>query len=129
MIVAAAIIAWLPVGGLSYFWQRTIGFQMHRFDVFRPGRFTPDFGPCKTALGILAVAARRGWVAFFPRERSLYRVCALAGAVTVAVQLPATHWFFYYIMWFLPFVLVAFLPTRRSSAVPRRETQRAERMR
>jgi len=36
-------------------------------------------------------------------------VCALAGAVTIAIQLPATHWFYYYIIWFLPFALVGFL--------------------
>ena len=60
------------------------------------------------ALEVLAVALAAA-VAFVPRERSLARVCALAGAVTIAVQLPADHWFYYYIMWFLPFAVVAFL--------------------
>jgi hypothetical protein len=50
-----------------------------------------------------------GAVAFVPRDRSLTRLCALAGAVTIAIQLPATHWYYYYIMWFLPFTLVALL--------------------
>ena len=36
-------------------------------------------------------------------------MCALAGAITIAVQLPAGHWFYYYIVWFVPFVIVALL--------------------
>ena len=36
-------------------------------------------------------------------------MAALAGALTIAVQLPAVHWFYYYILWFLPFVLIAVL--------------------
>jgi hypothetical protein len=34
-------------------------------------------------------------------------VSALAAAVTIAVQLPALHWFYLYIVWFLPLVLIA----------------------
>ena len=48
-------------------------------------------------------------VAFFPRRRSMAQVCALAAAITIALQLPAIHWFYYYIVWFMPFVLVALL--------------------
>ena len=35
------------------------------------------------------------------------QIAALAAAVTIAVQLTATHWFYFYVVWFLPFVLVA----------------------
>jgi hypothetical protein len=107
-IVALAIFLWLPPGGLSYFWQRTIDFQIHRFDVFSPWALNAGLHPVQTVLEVFAVLLAAA-VAFFPRERSLAQVCALAGAVTVAVQLPATHWYFYYIMWFLPFALVAFM--------------------
>jgi hypothetical protein len=117
VIVALAVFAWLPPGGLSYFWQRTVDFQIHRFDVFSPWALHAALRPIQTVLEILAVLLA-GAVAFFPRERSLYRVCALAGAVTVAVQLPATHWYFYYIMWFLPFALVAFLARPVSAPEP-----------
>jgi hypothetical protein len=34
--------------------------------------------------------------------------------VTIAVQLPAMHWFYYYVMWFLPFALVALLASPRA---------------
>ena len=34
-------------------------------------------------------------------------VCALAAAVLIAAQLAVTHWFYLYIVWFLPPLLVA----------------------
>ena len=34
-------------------------------------------------------------------------LAALAAAVVIALQLGVTHWFYLYIVWFLPFVLVA----------------------
>lgn len=123
-VVLTAIFTWLPPGGLSYFWQRTIAFQIHRFDVFSPWALHSTLRPIQAVLAVLAVLLA-GAVAFFPRERSLYRVCALAGAVTISVQLPATHWFYYYIMWFLPFALVAFLAGGGDAAKP--VAERAER--
>lgn len=107
-VLVVSIFSWLPPGGLGYFWQRTIGFQINRLDVFSPWALHPSLRPLQVALEVLAVAIVAA-VALYPRERSLARVAALAGAVTVAVQLPATHWFYYYIMWFLPFALVGML--------------------
>lgn len=107
-VVVVAVFAWLPPGGFSYFWQRTIGFQISRPDVFSPWALHPSLHPVQTLLEILVVILVAG-VAFVPRDRSLARVCTLAGAVTIAIQLPATHWYYYYILWFLPFALVGML--------------------
>jgi hypothetical protein len=115
-VTAAAVWLWLPPGGLHYFWQRTIGFQMTRLDVFSPWGLHPSLHPLQIALEVLAVTLAAA-VAFLPRERSLTRVCALAGAVTIAIQLPATHWYYYYVMWFLPFALVALLVGRQPEPV------------
>ena len=68
-------------------------------------------------------------------RRSLVQVSALAAAVTIAVQLPAVHWFYYYIVWFMPFLLVALLGNHRGDRVSsapapplaRREADEAER--
>ena len=46
-------------------------------------------------------------VAFVPRFKTPVQVAALAAAVTIAIQLTAGHWFYFYVVWFLPFVLVA----------------------
>lgn len=122
-VVAVAIYSWLPPGGLSYFWHRTLGFQLHRFDVFSPWALHPALHPLQTAIEVLAVLLV-ALVAFIPRKRSLGQVCALAGAVTIAVQLPAQHWFYYYIVWFLPFALVAFLaPMVRTPGAGPSDTQ------
>jgi hypothetical protein len=111
-VVALAIYAWLPPGGFSYFWQRTIEFQMNRVDVFSPWALHHSLHPIQLLLEAVAVGLV-ALVAFVPRERGLVRTCALAGAVTIAIQLPATHWFYYYILWFLPFALVAMLAGER----------------
>jgi hypothetical protein len=116
----------LPSGGLSYFWQRTIGFQLTRLDVFSPWALHHSLHPIQLLLEVGAVILALV-VAFVPRERGLVSVCALAGAVTIAIQLPATHWYYYYILWFLPFALVAMLvgerqPERRPAAPEPAET-------
>jgi hypothetical protein len=107
-VVAVAIYSWLPSGGLSYFWQRTIGFQLSRLDVFSPWALHHSLHPLQVVLEVGAVLLA-ALVAFVPRQRGLIRVSALAGAVTLAIQIPATHWYYYYILWFLPFALVAML--------------------
>ncbi len=63
-------------------------------------------------------------MAFRPRgRRSPAQVAGLAAAVIVAVQLPAMHWFYMYIVWFLPLVLISVLaggsrvPTEPADAV------------
>jgi hypothetical protein len=111
-VLAVAIFSWLPPGGLSYFWRHTIGFQMSRLDVFSPWALHHSLHPVQVALEV-AAAALAAVVAFVPRRRSVTSVCALGGAVTIAIQLPATHWYYYYILWFLPFVLVAMLVADR----------------
>jgi hypothetical protein len=114
-VVGVAIYAWLPPQGFSYFWQRTIHFQLTRTDVYSPWALHPGLHPLQVVLEVAAVLLVAA-VAFIPRKRSLIQVSALAAAVTIAVQLPARHWFYYYIMWFLPFVLVALLVPEREGA-------------
>jgi hypothetical protein len=108
VVVVTSIGLYLPSGGLAQFYNQTIGFQLGRSDVFSAWALHPSLDPLKLAVEIGAVLLA-GLVAFFPRRRSLVQVCALAGAITIALQLPAVHWFYYYIVWFMPFVLVAVL--------------------
>ena len=46
-------------------------------------------------------------VAFVPRRRDTLQVAALGAAVLIATQFLAVHWFYLYIVWFAPFLLVA----------------------
>ena len=110
-VVAAAgpVALFLPPGGLTYMWDRTLGFQLTRPDVFSAWALHPSLGPIKVALEVCGVLLAIG-VAVRPRgRRSTAQVGALAAALIVAVQLPALHWFYLYIVWFLPLVLIAVL--------------------
>ncbi len=105
----ASVAVLLPPGGLQEMWDHTIGFQLTRTDIFSIWALHPGLAPIKVAVEgfavILAVL-----VAFRPRgARTPAQVAALAAAVTIAVQLPALHWFYLYIVWFLPLVLIAVL--------------------
>ena len=60
-----------------------------------------------TALGFAVV------VAFVPRRRDPVAVAALGAAALIALQLALEHWFYLYVVWFLPLVFVALLAGRR----------------
>jgi hypothetical protein len=107
-VVVTAIGLYLPSGGLTEFYNHTIGYQLTRADVFSAWALHPSLDPLKLAVEVGAVLLA-AVVAFLPRQRSMAHVCALAGAITIALQLPAVHWFYYFIVWFMPFVLVALL--------------------
>jgi len=127
-VFVGLVMVFLPAGGVSEFYQRTIGYQLTRGDVFSPWALHPGLAPLKVPLELLAA----GLViapAFFRRRRSLVEVCALAGAITIALQLPAVHWFYFYILWFLPFIAVALLGGGREhgAVVPAVEVREQDR--
>jgi hypothetical protein len=117
VVVVGAIALFLPPGGLSEFYNHTIGYQISRPDVFSPWALHPGLHPLQTVLEGLALLLV-AYTAFVPKARSLATLSALAAAVTIAVQLPAVHWFYYYILWFLPFLLVAVFAREIREPVP-----------
>ena len=54
------------------------------------------------ATGVLSLL-----VAFRPRKKTLVQVAALGAALLIALQLTMHHWFYLYIVWFYPLLLVA----------------------
>jgi hypothetical protein len=100
--------------GLSTFWERTIGNQAGRESPFSVWG-QADLGLLHLAVKAAAVALAVG-VAFRPRERDAVTVAALGAAVLIALQLTVEHWFYLYIPWFLPFLLVALLARGPSPA-------------
>jgi hypothetical protein len=115
LVVVTAIGFALPSGGLREFYDHTIGYQLGRTDVFSPWALHPGLKPVATAIevGVVLLAAA---IALVPRRRTVVQVSALAAMVTIGVQLPAIHWFYYYILWFLPFMLVAMLGAPQPAA-------------
>jgi hypothetical protein len=121
---ALCLIPFLPDGGLREFYDRTFGYQATRGSPFSVWGLAPslDFAQplVRAAAASLALS-----VAFWPRFKTPVQVAALAAAVTIAIQLTATHWFYFYVVWFLPFVLVAcfgeWTPRSRAMSADARE--------
>ena len=100
------ILPFLPDGGLREFYDRTLGYQAGRSSPFSVWGQAPSLDFAQPAVRAFAAALAVA-VAFVPRTKTPLQVAALAAAVTIAVQLTASHWFYFYVVWFLPFVLVA----------------------
>ncbi|MDX6581944.1 MAG: hypothetical protein QOI10_1128 [Solirubrobacterales bacterium] len=105
-VAAAVTIPFIPDGGLREMYDRTLGYQATRSSPFSVWGQVPSLDFLQSVARVLAVALAIG-VAFYPRVKSPLQVAALAAAVTIAVQLTASHWFYFYVVWFLPFALVA----------------------
>jgi multisubunit Na+/H+ antiporter MnhB subunit len=65
-------------------------------------------------VGLLSLA-----FAFRPKEKKLFQVAALAAALLIGVQLTMHHWFYLYIVWFYPLLLVATASLERGSVPDR----------
>lgn len=112
-------------GALSTFWERTFGFQLGRDSPFSPwgwGQYhaagIPDLALAQTALqaGVIALA---GVAAVVPTRKGPLQLAALTAALLLAFQLVLTHWFYLYLPWALPFVVLAlFLPRPEADARP-----------
>jgi Glycosyltransferase family 87 len=105
-------------GDLHRFWGDTIVRQWDRTSPFSIWGLWGGLSFEQHVVDGIAVALGLA-VAWFPRRRrSLVEVAALAAAVTIAFQLGLTHWFYLYIVWFFPLVIVAVLgcePARGSA--------------
>ena len=100
-------------------WDLTLGFQLHRVTPFSLWTLYPSLAWLKALIAVGAVALAAA-VAFIPRERGPAQVAALAAAVLIAVQLTSAYWFYFYVVWFVPFVLIALfsLDIPRSTQIP-----------
>jgi hypothetical protein len=109
---AALVLPFLPPEGLRGFYDHTLGYQAARSSPFSVWGQAPSLEflqpVARVATAALAVA-----VALWPRRKTPAQIAALAAAVVIAVQLGATHWFYFYVVWFLPLVLAATLWAQR----------------
>jgi hypothetical protein len=105
-VCVAATTPYIPDGGLREMYDTTIGFQLGRGSPFSLWALHPWLDWLQTVLKIGA-AGLAVLVAFVPRRREARQVVALAAAVMIAVQLPAVHWFYFYLVWIAPLVIAA----------------------
>jgi hypothetical protein len=66
----------------------------------------------------VATAALSLLLAFVPRGKSLIQVAALGAALLISLQLTMHHWFYLYIVWFYPLLLVAIAALEEGSDTP-----------
>ena len=106
LVLALVIVPFIPDGGLRELYDRTIGYQASRPSPFSIWGQVESLGwlqdVVKAGAALLALMA-----AFVPRRPDLRQIAALGAAILIAVELTATHWFYLYVVWFVPFVLVA----------------------
>jgi hypothetical protein len=110
---------------LRTFWERTFGFQFDRespFSIWGWGQYhargIPDLASLQTVVqvGVVALAAV---AALVPREKGPLELAALTATLLLAFELSLTHWFYLYLPWVLPFVLLALcLPRGRAADDP-----------
>jgi hypothetical protein len=100
--------------GLKTFYDRTIASQAGRESPFSIWGQT-SLEPIRIAI-LAGTAALSIAFAFVPRHKSLVQLAALSAALLILLQLTLQHWFYLYIVWFYPLLLVALAAVTTSSA-------------
>src|ERR1700761_2816672 len=113
-VITVAAMLWPTIDpGLKVFYERTIAAQAGRSSPFSIWGQDEALEPIRVAIlaatGVLAVA-----LAFVPRKKSLLQVAALGAALMLGVQITLHHWFYLYIVWFFPLMLIALALLERS---------------
>jgi hypothetical protein len=116
--LAVTVLPFIPDGGLRELYDRTLGYQAARGSPFSLWGQT-DLGWLQTLVKGAAVGLAL-LVAFVPRRPDNRQLAALGAAVLIALQLPVNHWFYLYVVWFVPFVLVALFGAYGATAPPAR---------
>jgi hypothetical protein len=113
-VVTIAAVTWPLIDpGFHTFYERTIAAQAGRSSPFSIWGQAESLEPLRVAIlaatGVLAIA-----LAFVPRKKSLLQVAAFSAALMLGVQLTLHHWFYLYVVWFFPPMLIALCLLERS---------------
>ncbi|KAA0274136.1 MAG: DUF2029 domain-containing protein [Acidobacteria bacterium] len=116
-VAAATLLPLLPDGGLGELYDRTFGYQASRGSPFSVWGLEPSLGRLQDLARAFAVVL--GLALFLvPRRRTVLQAAALGAAVLIATQVGSTHWFYFFILWWAPYVLVNAFATQER-IVPR----------
>lgn len=116
-VVGVLAMLWPAIDpGLHTFYDRTIAYQASRDSPFSIwGQVSLE--PLRVAI-VVATGALSLLLAFRPRRKSPLQVAALAAALLIALQLTMQHWFYLYVVWFYPLLLVALAALEPRSPAP-----------
>ena len=112
---AAVLLPLLPDGGFREFYDRTFGYQASRGSPFSIWGLEPSLGGLQDVARAFPILL--GILLFFlPRRRTALQVAALGAALLIATQVGSTHWFYFFVVWWTPYVLInAFATQERIS--------------
>lgn len=107
LLTGALLMLWPAIDpGLHTVYDRTVAYQADRDSPFSIWGQVSGLEPLRIAIlvavGMFAIA-----LAFWPKEKKLTQVAALGAALLIGLQLTAQHWFYLYIVWFYPLLLVS----------------------
>ncbi|HWX74943.1 MAG TPA: hypothetical protein VNZ05_06540 [Solirubrobacteraceae bacterium] len=108
LVGAVAAIPALSHDTLHTIYERTLAYQANRGSPFSVWGLYGGLRGAQAAVQIAAVALAAA-LALAGRGRDLVALAAACAAVIIAVQLGIDHWFYLYIVWFVPLVLLALL--------------------
>ncbi|MDX6609837.1 MAG: hypothetical protein QOF85_1762 [Solirubrobacterales bacterium] len=115
---AGALLLWPAIDpGLHTLYDRTIAYQSGRDSPFSIWGQAPSLEPLRVAI-LVAVATLAIAFAWRPKEKKLFQMAALGAALLIGVQLSMHHWFYLYIVWFYPLLLVAMSSLEKSTRYP-----------
>jgi len=116
--VTIAVMTWPAIDpGLKTFYDRTIASQAGRESPFSIWGQAPSLEPLRIVL-LAATGALALLFAFLPKRKSLVQLAALSAALLVLLQLTLHHWFYLYIVWFFPLLLVSLAAVERGGDTP-----------
>ena len=106
VLTSLVLLVWPAIDpGLHTVYDRTVAYQAGRDSPFSIWGQVAGLEPLRIAI-LAAVAALALLFAFRPKEKKLFQVAALGAALLIGVQLTLEHWFYLYIVWFYPLLVV-----------------------
>ncbi|HEU4598357.1 MAG TPA: hypothetical protein VFS26_01295 [Solirubrobacterales bacterium] len=106
-VVTVLALTWPAIDpGLKTFYDRTLATQAGRESPFSIWGQAPSLEFLRIALLVLLGGLSLAF-AFVPRRKSLVQLAALSAALLILLQLTLQHWFYLYVVWFYPLLLVA----------------------
>jgi len=108
-LAGALILAPVLLGeNLKRFYDATIGYQANRGSPFSVWGLYGAMATAQSVVQAAAVALALA-AAVLPRRRDVIGLAAMAAAILIALQLGVTHWFYLYLVWFFPLVMLVLL--------------------
>ncbi|MEA2310022.1 MAG: hypothetical protein QOI65_2308 [Thermoleophilaceae bacterium] len=118
LVLVVTIVPFLPPGGLRQLYDHTLGFQLGRNSPCSIWTQDTGLGGLHTVVELVAVNFA-AILLIVPARKSLLQVAALGAAVLIAFQIAAAYWFYLYVLWFAPLVLVALFARHERTGVLR----------